>query len=920
MLTSLALALLSFPNDIRLAQTRSGLEVNEYGVLTSVPAQGLASVDGPPVELQPGFAEWFGVEFTTGAGFVEAVGPGARPDWAGRPPVSRLGFASGEGWAVSMTAAGPLEIRTQLELEGELLFATVELTNRGPETLKGVFYTREWLDPSARGWTFPTDFPLVRPAPERVSRRVWMLDDLPPGASSGVLFSYSLSRAGSPSAGLGGVEVPLRLFRNADWPDGVVVGATNGLSFGDYDADGWIDMFACQSARLLRNEQGMTWRFAADLDSELPSAGIRYGSSFGDYDNDGLQDIGTEPRPSGGDSCLHLLHNLGGGPNFDDVATDPAIVIGQPCNAPSETICWGDVEDDGDLDLFLPVYPGSAGGPGNFFLENLGPTGPLGAYRLIERSAQAGLDNPPGSARPEGAQFIDIDFDGDIDLYSNGTLYQNRSEQVADFDAMTENGSGIGLSSSLDEGAVFFDYDLDGDLDLFVVYTLRGVRLWECRGDGTFFAGAESIIDQRNIGLDLGMSAEDWDNDGDVDFTTRQVFRRNRWVEDGDRHFTVATHSIPPMHLTSATPAWGDWDKDGDLDCALGNWLSTGHFYENVLYDEALGLDQKPFVRVRILRDSEEVGRGLETEYGACAEIRLHGDASSIRRRKFVASGHGYLNQNEYVLHFALPSGPDPSLPVAGLVFDLVVDFPGRPSRGLLQIDRHVNAALGDIALESLAEREITVFRSGRVIVEGVEYPPDPGSGLGLRLMTTAGGLALPDRAAGLPAPVPAPGTLHWVGIDFATAPTAGRMLVEELVLDGQLDDPSQRCPFNLALWDVTDPLRPARVFEQTSKTSERNRRSAFPFEVWLDPGRVYRCVAHVRQLRGSPIDGPVVDGSLVVKGGLSFQDLNPCSGKGVVRASLDREQAYLALRYRPSLGRRASSPPPGTPASAGVR
>ncbi len=893
----LALLSLAAPQEHRVANEHLDFEVNEYGVLTAVSPEGLSSVDGPPVELGPGFAEWFGVEFRSWTGLTEAVGPGASPDWAGRPSVEPIDFRVGPGEALSLTRAGALEIRTHLVLEGELLLVRVAFSNAGRETLRALFYSREWRQPSGVGWTFPLDLPLARAAPGHVSRCVWMLDDLEPGDSTGLAFSYRAGPFGPLVPALGTVEVPLRLFRNADWPDGVWIGDTNGISFGDYDADGWIDIFACRSARLLRNANGTTWEAAADLHDLLPRTEFRYGASFGDYDNDGLPDIGTEPR--GG--CLHLLRNLAGGADFEDVAGDPSLVSYQPCGVPSETLCWGDVEDDGDLDLFLPVYPPWAFGVhGNYFFENLGPTGPGGAHRLEERTAESGLSNPPESARPEGAQFVDVDRDGDIDLYSNGTLYQNRSASVPDFEAMTETGSGIGLSGSLDEGAMFFDYDLDGDQDLFLAYTEHGVRLWEARGDGTFFGGEPGIIDQPLIGINLGMSAEDWDNDGDVDFTTRQVFRRNRWLEDGARRFTVATHSIRPGHLTGATPAWGDWDRDGDLDCALGNFQKRGHFYENYLYDGTVPEEEKPYVRVRAVRDAPGVPgvhRGLETEYGASVELRLHGDPDGLCRRKFVASSHGYLNQNEYTLHFALPAGTDGARPAGEAVFDVAVDFPGRSGRGLLRVDHRVNPALAQIALAELADREIVVFRSGRVVLDGVDHAPLP-SGPEPRMALTAGGLALPDPQLGLEPPLPAPGPDHWVGIELETGRSA--VLVRELVLDGELDEPAA-CdpPFNVALWDVSDPRAPARILELAATTSPRNHRSYLPLEAVLEPGRVYRCVARVRALRATTITAPPPGSGepLRLQGGLSFQDLAPCRGQDVARAVPDPTRIHLALR-----------------------
>jgi len=630
----------------------------------------------------------------------------------------------------------------------------------------------------------------------------------------------------------------------------------------------------------------------------LPDTNRRYGSSFGDYDLDGLPDIGTEPRDGfGGDECFHLAHNLGAGPNFVDVATDPAIVDSQPCGADSETICWGDTDGDGWLDLFLPVYPEwTFHEPGNFFLHNLGPTGPGGAYHFSETSAASGLDNPQGTARPEGAQFLDVDGDGDMDLYSNGTLYQNNSTPgVPHFDFLTEAASGIGNSTALDEGAAFFDYDRDGDEDLAIVYSslLLGVHIWENRGDGSFF-DAGPIIDSPSIGLDLGLSIEDWDNDGDLDFTTRQVFRRNQLVETGERHFTVATTDIPGKQIDSATPAWGDWDHDGDLDCALGNWLKKGYFWFNTTYEADTPAADRRYVRVRVMRDDPVLARGTETEYGAIVDLHVHGE-TGVRRLKFVSSSNGYLNQDEYVLTFALPVEP------ADVVFDLSVDFPQLGD--IWRVDRRSNPLLGDVHLLALADREITVFRSGRVTRDGCDSVPVPAA-VPL-LVTTGGGLAHAGPATPLPAPTDAPGPDHFVGLALDVG--AQPVRIKELQLDGQLAAPAD-CgggSGNLALWDVSVPGSPvlAPGSPWFASTSDRNARTTLPVDLALEAQHSYRLVAHVSQLRDSPFAGPVVEGGVTVLGGLSFDDATPCSGAAVEAAAPDGAHQFLAARLASGLG-----------------
>jgi hypothetical protein len=683
--------------------------------------------------------------------------------------------------------------------------------------------------------------------------------------------------------------VPLVPFTNADFPAGLELGETNGVSIGDFDGDGWADIFAADSALLWRNVAGQTWELAADLDDVLPSSSLRYGSSFGDYDGDGLPDLAIEPRDvAPGDTCFHLLRNEGNA-TFVDVATNPQVLV-QPCGTNAETACWGDVDDDGFLDLFLPAYPpwGPLPGPGNYFFHNLGPTGPGGIFHFAETSAGSGLDNPPETSRPEGAQFADVDGDGDIDLFSNGTLYRNDSVPgTVQFVPMSVLGSGIQFATAAEEGLAFFDHDLDGDLDLAVAYNL-GATLWENAGDGTFDHAGPDLIESPYYAQPLGLSAADWDNDGDIDFTTREVFRRNLMIEQGAPGFAVASHLIAPEHITSATPAWGDFDHDGDLDCALGNWFDVGHLYENTTYGPDTPHDERRYLRVRIVRDSPDVHRGLETEYGAIAEITIIGDDSGHRYRKHTASSAGYLNQDEYVLTFAIPAGVGPDV-----FLDLSVDFPR--SLGNWRVDRFVNPLLGSIRLEDLVGREISVFRSGRVDFSECSSVPLPAAPS--HVVTAGGGLLPTDPGSPLPGLVDVPADTY-VGVAFRTEPDAPSRL-KEIVLDGHLA-PSTSCgthAANVWLWDVTEPATPL-LAATLARGTGNNRRTHFPTDLVLEPARAYRLVAHVDRFRNAPITGPATVAGITLLGGLAFTNPVPCDGAAPSGASLLGSTFAMTVRY----------------------
>ena len=903
---SCSAATAAFASDDRhsLESSDGTVVVGSNGVLTET-SSALHTLDGPRVRLHGGVAEWQAFSYRDNAGAHTFVAAGEVADRQHRESVEPLFVHRTDDELRCTVRAGVLEIETwwRFDATQPCVLVTTFLHNRGSETLSDVFVTREWLVPEGRGFTSPVDLNFA-PVPDDTARLVWMMDDLEAGSRTAVPASYRFADGGS---GIQMVDVPLELWTGGSWSNGLTTSSSFGISWGDYDHDGFVDFFNAKSLELYHNDAGVDFTLFTDLQDVLDKTALRYGSSIADYDNDGLADIGTEPRQNSTDSLFHLLHNLGGGANFVDVAGDTNIIDVQPFGD-AETLCWADVDFDGDLDAFLPVYPSwASGGPGNFFLHNLGPTAPGGEYRFAEESASAGLDNPPGSARPEGAEFCDVDGDGDLEMYSNGTLYQNLSTlDLPRFEALGEDESGVLFSTDYDEGAALFDYDMDGDFDLGIAYCAgdEGVRIFANDGDGTFTLTPRRTVESSRTGLCLGFSKADWDMDGDVDFTTRDVFRKNMLIETGKAEYVVATHNIPDSHITSATPAWADWDFDGDLDCMLGNYGTASHFYENIHYDTTTPDDERRHLRVRVLRDAD-VFDGLETEFGAAVEIVPVGETRKLRWRSFSSSSGGYLNQNEATLHFALPPDPFPDDDARDLVVDVIVDFPADPSTGLHRVDRRVNPVLGNLALAELTDRQITVYRSGAVVVDGCRFAPvaenEP-------TLLETDGMRSARKGQPLSDPAPTPGSDWYVGLDFDTLSATAPLFLKEVVLDAILAGNGVDCggeDTKVRVWDVSDPNNPF-VVENGSLAPFRfadNHRTRYALSVMLEPGRYFRLVARVTDLRTSPITAPFLTGPLTVNGGLSFQDLSPCTGSNVVAAVPDPTATSLALRFAADTG-----------------
>jgi hypothetical protein len=130
-----------------------------------------------------------------------------------------------------------------------------------------------------------------------------------------------------------------------------------------------------------------------------------------------------------------------------------------------------------------------------------------------------------------GVAIADYDGDGDDDVLflkqfgSNG-LYRNRGDGT--FDNVTKEASALALTDRVCVGAAFADYDNDGDQDLYITSTRGGNVLFENRGGGQF----DDVTERAGVGLVAHSQTPaffDYDNDGDLDlFVTNTA----RWTID----------------------------------------------------------------------------------------------------------------------------------------------------------------------------------------------------------------------------------------------------------------------------------------------------------------------------------------------------------------------------------------------------
>jgi hypothetical protein len=347
-----------------------------------------------------------------------------------------------------------------------------------------------------------------------------------------------------------------------------------GAAWGDFNNDGWVDLFVCSATKysIYTNCGDGTFNEITNhiLGGDVGGGGTNggtAGAAWADLDNDGWLDLAVGSFPG----SVFIYHNLGNG-QFERLT---AAQFPVPQNLITFTTAWGDYDNDGFIDLFVPTATSSFGGANDLLYHNNGD----GSFTRISDSIVA-QDNLAG----QSAIWGDYNNDGKLDLFATevsgnrNLLYRNDGN--GNFTKIT---NAVSLEGGSSGGAVWADFDNDGYLDLFVGNFGRNSFLYHNNGDGTFTKIVNSPVVQD--GESGGCIAVDFDNDGWIDLVvpaaTNHLYHNN-----GDGTFTrVTTGTL----VTDSFPNWGgnnsfasaDVNRDGFPDLLLVDNGGNSQLYMN---------------------------------------------------------------------------------------------------------------------------------------------------------------------------------------------------------------------------------------------------------------------------------------------------------------------------------------------------
>lgn len=476
------------------------------------------------------------------------------------------------------------------------------------------------------------------------------------------------------------------------------------VSVVDFDRDGWQDLYLTNSGegsrnRLYRNMGDGKFRdVAAEMnvaDINQPGTGVSMGAVWGDYDNDGYEDLFVYKwgRPE-------LFHN-DGGRGFTRV-TDQANL---PAWVNANTAIWFDYDRDGRIDLFLGGYYSESvdlwhltttqmmpesfeyarNGGRKFLFHNLGDG------HFEETSAQLGINSrrwalASGAADLRGTGYPDLFIAND---YGVAELFFNKGGKK--FEDVGER-TGVGFAPKSGMNVAFGDVLNQGKLAIYVTniseegVLLQGNNLWMPRegakGDAVQYDNMARDMGVELGGWSFGAQFGDLNNDGTLDLYVVNGYvsldrSTNYWydfskIAGGNSTIIADAANWPPMEGRSLSGYQQKrvWLNDGAgrfrevsqaigvADTFDGRSIAQADLWNRGMLDVIVANQRGPLLLYKnsVAPENNWIEfelEGTESNRSAIgAQVRVFWNKQ--QQVQEVSGGSGFCSQNQRRLHFGL--------------------------------------------------------------------------------------------------------------------------------------------------------------------------------------------------------------------------------------------------------------------------
>ena len=352
--------------------------------------------------------------------------------------------------------------------------------------------------------------------------------------------------------------------------------------------------------------------------------------------------------------------------NTDGTFTTSAIPLGGTVSVADWSIAAGDYDRNGYSDIVL----------GNGSRVTL--------LKASDDGTNYTIVSYPENIFTQRTNFVDINNDGHLDLWACHDVNQNHPYR--------NDGNGnlifdYSLFPTSDEGGnyatIWTDYDNDGDVDMYEAKCRGGAPVGDARrinilyqNDGTGTYTDVALFAGVNDGAQSwSTAAEDFDNDGDIDFLLSNISDQNRmYRNNGDGTFTDIYDS------TGIAPQVGSWElqaadfnNDGHVDFFWQNgkelYMNNGNMtftgYDLPFSEGALGdLNNDGFLDVqmgsKIYFNSGNPNKWLKVQLEG-VESNIHGIAARVeiygawgKQIREIRSGQGFSHMSTMNAHFGI--------------------------------------------------------------------------------------------------------------------------------------------------------------------------------------------------------------------------------------------------------------------------